>query len=319
MLPPGDEFLDSRLPFPILEAALINKCKKFVAHDYSQETLREKLVHSDVNDDILPWNSTSQTFQYLYILMSLILMPIFVICKVLQDIAQLCRKGSKNNASQSEGRKPRLRFLYSFFSFPLNRSIGYLYSIILQFVFVLLWITGLDVMVWFVWIISLAGLIALLKKFWLVKLIFCININIWLNRNLKSQFKRNKFHFLCSCLTNFCFFIGATLKLINVFIEYLRLNDILGEVDGDPLHNTLTHCEIGFNSVGEKFRFCPSYFIVLLQELSLFSWDLFNFSSWIPSWVLLLPGWQGWAGMFLWFLGPGLSSTLALYLEFILF
>ena len=166
MLPPGDEFLDSRLPFPILEAALINKCKKFVAHDYSQETLREKLVHSDVNDDILPWNSTSQTFQYLYILMSLILMPIFVIFKVLWDIAQLCRKGSKNNASQSEGRKPRLRFLYSFFSFPLNRSIGYLYSIILQFVFVLLWITGLDVMVWFVWIISLAGLIALLKKFW---------------------------------------------------------------------------------------------------------------------------------------------------------
>ena len=61
------------------------------------------------------------------------------------------------------------------------------------------------------------------------------------------------------------------MKLINVFIEYLRLNDILGEVDGDPLHNTLTHCEIGFNSVGEKFRFCPSYFIVLLQELSLFS------------------------------------------------
>ena len=89
ILSPKDDFLDGRLPFPILEGALINRNTKFVAHDYSQELLREKLVHSDANGDILPWNSTKITGQLLYMLMTFLLLPVFVLIKIVWDIAQI--------------------------------------------------------------------------------------------------------------------------------------------------------------------------------------------------------------------------------------
>ena len=176
MLPPEVDFINSRLPFPILEGALINRNTKFVAHDYSQETLREKMVHSDVNEDILPWNSTKMTGQYLYMLMALIFMPLFVIFKVVWDLAQVCRNRSRNHLRRSEiksmqPRKKHLRFLFSFFTFPLNRSLGYLFSFILHFAIVIIWIFGHDtdskairIPLCFLWIISLAGIVALLKN-----------------------------------------------------------------------------------------------------------------------------------------------------------
>ena len=184
MLPPEVDFIDSRLPFPILEGALINRNTKFVAHDYSQETLREKLVHSDVNEDILPWNSTKMTGQYIYMLMALIFMPLFVIIKVVWDLAQVCRNRSRNHLRRSEiqsiQRRARFRFWYSFFSFPLNRSLGYLYSFILHFAVVIWWILGHDIdddksikiPLSLLWILSIAAIIALAQNFRLVKFIF---------------------------------------------------------------------------------------------------------------------------------------------------
>ena len=177
ILSPKDDFLDGRLPFPILEGALINRNTKFVAHDYSQELLREKLVHSDANGDILPWNSTKITGQLLYMLMTFLLLPVFVLIKIVWDVAQSClnRSGNSdlnrtsNRRSEIAPKKHRFRFLYSFFSFPLNRSFGYLYSYIVHFAIVVSVIDGGNkdgpIKHSLLWIFSFTSIFALIKNF----------------------------------------------------------------------------------------------------------------------------------------------------------
>ena len=167
ILSPKDDFLDGRLPFPILEGALINRNTKFVAHDYSQELLREKLVHSDANGDILPWNSTKITGQLLYMLMTFLLLPVFVLIKIVWDVAQFFSNGT--GKSEIATKKHRFRFLYSFFSFPLNRSFGYLYSYILHFGIVChVLVSGHKngpLKHSLLWIYSLTAIFALVKNF----------------------------------------------------------------------------------------------------------------------------------------------------------
>ena len=137
---PAKTYFDKSLPLPILECALTTKNFKFVAHDYSQETLREKMHESDDGVDILPFGSTKISGKILYVLLSLILMPVFIFCHIFYNLSKLF---IRNRASASDytssltkttrcrrRRPPRSWFhiFFTFFSFPLNRCLGYGYS-----------------------------------------------------------------------------------------------------------------------------------------------------------------------------------------------
>ena len=192
---PNKSYFDKRLPLPILECALTTKNYKFVAHDYSQETLREKMYQSDNEEDILPYSSTKMSGRILYVIVAMILMPIFVFFHIfynvsLQFIRQTSNVSDYTSSNTTAGRcstrtkPPRSRFhiFFTFFSFPLNRCLGWGYSFAVMMILTLLMLffdDDINIRI-LILLFSITSIISLLKNIRYLFFIFfskiCINI-----------------------------------------------------------------------------------------------------------------------------------------------
>ena len=75
--------LNAKIAYPRIEAAIRTNNVEFVAHDFCQQVLGEKLVKSDLTGEILYWNSANWWDKSIYIVFCLIMMPRIMIGKVL--------------------------------------------------------------------------------------------------------------------------------------------------------------------------------------------------------------------------------------------
>ena len=122
--------LDSVL-YPRLEVAIQTRNKQFVAHDFCQQILREKLMLSQETGEVLPWNSSNWIEKFIYVIYCTVMLPVFIVCKFGRDISSCLCSSSDMSSRELENmgddnpsnRKSSWKVL-TFFSFPLNRYIA---------------------------------------------------------------------------------------------------------------------------------------------------------------------------------------------------
>ena len=119
----------------------------FVAHDYCQQVLGQRLQRSDNGDLTLPWNSANIGNRILFVLgFGFLLMPIFVLVRLCRDIFACCtdskRQPDTNDSSAEPPAQTTSKYrIFNHLDFPSNRfwaqtlsSIIYL-CIIINFLF----------------------------------------------------------------------------------------------------------------------------------------------------------------------------------------
>ena len=117
--------------YPRLEVAIMNRNIDFVAHDFCQQILREKLMQSQETGEVLPWNSSNWIDRGMYILGCGFMLPIFIACKLGRDIyscfcsaSNTCGSDLENSGDGDPVQRRLPSRVVTFFTFPLNRYIA---------------------------------------------------------------------------------------------------------------------------------------------------------------------------------------------------
>merc|ERR1719295_814685 len=81
-----DPKTNTNVMYPRLETAIRTNNTEFVAHDFCQQVLREKMMKSDLSGKTIPWNSAGMIDKSIYVTSCILLMPPLFLSKLLQDI-----------------------------------------------------------------------------------------------------------------------------------------------------------------------------------------------------------------------------------------
>eukprot|EP00092_Neocalanus_flemingeri_P006843 GFUD01007388.1.p1 GENE.GFUD01007388.1~~GFUD01007388.1.p1 ORF type:complete len:851 (-),score=173.68 GFUD01007388.1:141-2651(-) len=236
-----------RMAHPRLEVAIVTRNIEFVAHDFCQQILRDKLMQSEETGELLPWNSTTFLDKGVYIISCIFLLPIFIVCKVVIDISMCCRPTSDSvgedpeNNENNEGvhRKNASRF-FTFFTFPQNRFIAQSISLLVFLGFLIT--TVLEETIRFRWVIITFSLSHLLRDI----------------GRFRESVKRKSFRFwdFYSMVTDVLLVSGASLAIVST------------EISSDELKHDLRQTEACLTGIG-----------VTLAITKLFYWC--QLSSWL--------------------------------------
>ena len=151
-----DHFGGERNPFQLLKIGLMNNNIDFIAHDYTQQALRERMAQSDDGrvcvmlgivkkilffQVILLWNSTNVVGKVFYVAITCLLMPIYLFMRIFWDMSapfiyqpesrsaetSFASSFTKSTRFQRPTKKSVFTLFLTYFTFPINRCITSVY------------------------------------------------------------------------------------------------------------------------------------------------------------------------------------------------